>query len=221
MRHIERLPIPQILANKHDEWQAKYEEKLAANPKARPDGSKYGHKDIRDALNSCSFNKCFYCESKLIGAPREIDHYIEVSIDQSKAYEWDNLYLSCSNCNDKIVHSAIPVTDALNPCVDSDEEIQRNITFEKECICSQPGSVKGLKTIQKFKLDSDVLDLRRSKWLTKLATQAIQIDNAMKAENRTIPTEKEKDIIRRFMQIDQPYSLMCEIYIRQYLAWAL
>lgn len=66
-----------------------------------------------------------------------------------------------------------------------------------------------------------MLDLRRSKWLNKLATQAIQIDNAMKAENRTVPTEKEKDIIRRFMQIDQPYSLMCEIYIRQNLAWAL
>lgn len=221
MRHIERLPIPQILANKHDEWQAKYEDKLVANPKARPDGSKYGHKDIRGTLNSCFFKKCFYCESKLTGAFREIDHYIEVSIDQSKAYDWNNLYLSCSNCNDKIDHNVIPVTEALNPCVDSDEEIQRNITFEKECICSQPGSDKGLKTIQKFKLDSDVLDLRRSRWLTKLATQAIQIDNNMKAEKRTVPTEEEKAIIRRFMQIDQPYSLMCEIYIRQNLAWAL
>lgn len=221
MRHIERLPIPLILANKHDEWQAKYEERLAVNPKARPDSSKYGHNDIRERLNSCSFNKCFYCESKLKGTLKEIDHYIEVSIDHSKAYDWDNLYLSCSNCNDKFDHNAIPVTEALNPCVDSDEEIQRHITFEKECICSQPGSEKGLKTIQKFKLDSEVLDLRRSRWLNKLATKAIDIDNDMKADNRTIPTEEEKNAIRLFMQKDQPYSLMCEIYIRQHLAWAL
>lgn len=221
MRHIERLPIPQILANKHDEWQAKYEERLAVNPKARPDSSKYGHNDIRERLNSCSFNKCFYCESKLKGTLKEIDHYIEVSIDHSKAYDWDNLYLSCSNCNDKLDHNAIPVTEALNPCVDSDEEIQRHITFEKECICSLPGSEKGLKTIQKFKLDSEMLDLRRSKWLNKLATKAIDIDNDMKADNRSIPTEEEKNAIRLFMQKDQPYSLMCEIYIRQHLAWAL
>lgn len=221
MRHIERLPIPLILANKHDEWQAKYEERLAVNPKARPDSSKYGHNDIRERLNSCSFNKCFYCESKLKGTLKEIDHYIEVSIDHSKAYDWDNLYLSCSNCNDKFDHNAIPVTEALNPCVDSDEEIQRHITFEKECICSQPGSEKGLKTIQKFKLDSEMLDLRRSKWLNKLATKAIDIDNEMKADNRSIPTEEEKNAIRLFMQKDQPYSLMCEIYIRQHLAWAL
>lgn len=221
MRHIERLPIPQILANKHDEWQAKYEERLAVNPKARPDSSKYGHNDIRERLNSCSFNKCFYCESKLKGTLKEFDHYIEVSIDHCKAYDWDNLYLSCSNCNDKFDHNAIPVTEALNPCVDSDEEIQRHITFEKECICSQPGSEKGLKTIQKFKLDSEMLDLRRSKWLNKLATKAIDIDNEMKADNRSIPTEEEKNAIRLFMQKDQPYSLMCEIYIRQHLAWAL
>lgn len=199
MRHIERLPIPQILANKHDEWQAKYEERLAVNPKARPDSSKYGHNDIRERLNSCSFNKCFYCESKLKGTLKEIDHYIEVSIDHSKAYDWDNLYLSCSNCNDKLDHNAIPVTEALNPCVDSDEEIQRHITFEKECICSLPGSEKGLKTIQKFKLDSEMLDLRRSKWLNKLATKAIDIDNDMKADNRSIPTEEEKNAIRLFM----------------------
>lgn len=221
MRHINRLPIPLILASKHDEWQAKYVSKLTTNETLRPDGSKYGHKEIRERLNSCSFNKCFYCESKLTGSLREIDHYIEVSIDHSKAFDWDNLYLSCTNCNDKIDHNTIPVSDALNPCVDSDEEIQRHITFEKECICSQSGSDKGLKTIQKFKLDSDVLDLRRSKWLTKLATIANEICGTMMSENRTVPSEEERTTIRRFMQIDQPYSMMCEIYIRKYLTWAL
>lgn len=221
MRHIERLPIPKILADKQMEWQAKFDQKLAMDPKARPDSTKYGHKDIRDQLNSCSFNKCFYCESKLTGGQREIDHYIEVSIDPSKAYSWDNLYLSCSNCNDKLDHNAISVTDALNPCIDTDEEIQSCITFEGECICSQPGSMKGRKTIQKFRLDSDLLDLKRSKWLNKLATKAIEIDNKMKAECRTLPTQEEKNQICRFMQKDQPYSLMCEIYIRAHLSWAL
>lgn len=59
MRHIERLPIPKILDDKQEEWQKKFEEKLVSNPKARPDSSKYGHKDIRMQFNSCSFNKCF------------------------------------------------------------------------------------------------------------------------------------------------------------------
>lgn len=221
MRHIDRLPIPQILADKHDEWQKKYEEKIAINPKARPDGSKYGHKDIRNRLNACSFNKCFYCESKLTGSSREIDHYIEVAIDHSLAYDWNNMYLSCSNCNDKLDHNTIPVTEALNPCTDSDEEIQKNITFEDECICSQPGSEKGLNTIKKFKLDSELLELKRSKWLNKLSKEVIRINNRMMAEGRTFPTKEEKYSICRFMQTDQPYSLMCELYIKKNIGWAL
>ena len=221
MRHVDRLPMPEILAEKQQEWQEKFDEKLLLNPKARPDSTKYGHKEIRRQLDSCSFNKCFYCESKLVGRPREIDHYIEVAIAPSLAYEWTNLYLSCNNCNDKLNHVTIPIKEALNPCEDSDEEIQRHITYEKECICSQPVSEKGLKTIQKFRLDSDALDLKRSKWLNKLATMAIEIDNRMREQGRTLHTVEEKDKIRRFMQNDQPYSLMCELYIRTYLSWAI
>lgn len=221
MRHIHRLPTPRILSEKQNKWQQKYEQKIAEKPKARPDSSKYAHKDIRQQLNSCSFNKCFYCESKLTGTPREVDHYIEVAIDPSGAFEWTNLYLSCNNCNDKLDHNTVPVTEALNPCVDSDEEIQRHITFERECIRSQAGSEKGLNTIRKFRLDSDALDLKRSKWLNKLATIVIEIDNQMREENRTVHSFEEKDRICRFMQSDQPYSLMCEKYIRTHISWAV
>lgn len=221
MRHIDRLAIPEILAEKQKEWQDKYSQKLISNPKARPDGPKYGHKSIRDRLNSCSFNKCFYCESKLSGTLREIDHYIEVSIEHNLAYDWNNLYLSCSNCNDKLDYNIIPVTEALNPCNDTDEEIEQCITFEDECICSQPDNIKGLKTIQKFRLDSDLLELKRCKWLNKLATKALEIYEKMKEEERTEPTDEERKIISRFKQKDQPYSLMCEIYIKKHLSWAL
>lgn len=221
MRHIDRLQIPEILNNKHEEWQAKFEQKLLRNPKTRPDSSKYGHRDIRKQLDSCSFNKCFYCESKLTDSPREIDHYVEVAVAPALAYEWTNLYLSCSNCNDKLDHNEIPVTDALNPCKDSDEEIQRHIVFEKECICSQAGSTKGLNTIRKFRLDSQVLDLKRSKWLNKLATIAHDIHNRMHDEHRINPTEEERNEICKFMQKDRPYSLMCEIYIKAHLAWVI
>lgn len=221
MRHIDRLPTPRILSEKQNKWQQKYEQKIAEKPKARPDSSKYAHKDILQQLNSCSFNKCFYCESKLTGTSREVDHYIEVAIDPSGAFEWTNLYLSCNNCNDKLDHNTVPVTEALNPCVDSDEQIQRHITFERECIRSQAGSEKGLNTIRKFRLDSDALDLKRSKWLNKLATIVIEIDNQMREENRTVHSFEEKDRICRFMQSDQPYSLMCEKYIRSYISWAV
>lgn len=221
MRHIDRLPEPQILSKKKEEWQCKFEQKLARNPKVRPDASKYGHEEIRQQLNSCSFNKCFYCESLLVCSNQEIDHYIEVAIEPSLAFEWTNLYLSCSNCNDKLDHNSIPVTNVLNPCVDTDEEIKKHITFEKELIRTQNASEKGSKTIQKFRLNTAILDLKRSKWLNKFTTRVIEITNKMHEEGRTVATTEEKNAICRFMQKDQPYSLMCEVFIRKNLAWAI
>lgn len=123
--------------------------------------------------------------------------------------------MSCSNCNDKMDCQAIPIEEVLDPCKDSDEEIQANITFEDECIYSQPNSEKGMKTIQKFRLNTDSLDLRRSRWLRQIANEALEIRGRMIKEERKVETEEEKRRLLRYTQPDQPYSLMSEIYLRK------
>jgi uncharacterized protein (TIGR02646 family) len=218
MRHIDRLPKPSILRDKQAEWQEKYEERLAENPRARPDNSKYAHKEIKDALYAMSYGKCFYCETRLSGGNKEVDHFIEVAIDHSKAYDWDNLYLACSNCNDKMDHAAIPVTDALDPCRDSDEEIQRNVTYVDEQISAVPSSQKGLNTIKKFKLNTELLDMRRGQWLKKLLKTVADIQGVMIEEGRKTVTDAEKKTLLRYMSPDQPYSLMSEVYLKTHFA---
>ena len=215
MRHIDRLSIPGILAEKKEEWQAKFEAKRVTSPSARPDSSKYGNPKIRERLEACSCGKCFYCESKLSDTQREIDHFVEVSIAPELAYEWTNLYLSCNNCNDKLSHSEISVEEALDPCRDSDAVIQENITFEDECICSQPGSRIGVNTIRKFRLNSNLLDLKRSKWLQKIMKEALAIRRCMIEEGRKEATKEEKYSLLRYTQPDQPYSLMSEVFLKK------
>ena len=218
MRHIDRLPEPAVLAEKHVAWQQKYEERLATDPAARPDSSKYAHRQIKDTLYSMSFGKCFYCETKLAGGNKEVDHFIEVAIDQTKAYEWANLYLSCSNCNDKADHRSIPVAEALDPCRDSDEEIKRNITFVDEQVCPVFGSPKGLNTIKKYRLNTELLDMKRSKWLNKLLKSIADIEAKMLAEGRTQTTDAERQELLHYTSPDQPYSLMSEVYLKQHFA---
>ena len=214
MRHIERLPKPATLAEKEVEWQEKYEAKLAENPHARPDHSKYAHKQIKDTLYSMSYGKCFYCESKLSGGNKEVDHCVEVALDHGKAYDWDNLYLACTNCNDKLDNEAIPVKEALDPCRDSDEVIKAAITFEREQICSVAASQKGLNTIKKFRLNTELLDLKRSRWLNKLLLDASKIHSRMIAEGRDRVNEEERRRMLWYMSPEQPYSLMCEVFIK-------
>lgn len=218
MRHIERLPKPAILRDKQAEWQEKYEERLAENPQTRPDNNKYAHKDIKDRLYAMSYGKCFYCETKLSGGNKEVDHFIEVAIDHSKAYEWENLYLACSNCNDKMDHDAIPVTEALDPCCDSDEEIQQNITYVEELISAVSGSQKGLNTIKKYKLNTELLDMRRGQWLKKLLKTVADIEGVMIEEGRKTVTDVERKTLLRYTMPDQPYSLMSEVYLKTHFA---
>lgn len=221
MRHIDRLPSPEILAQKHVEWQRKFEEKLATHPKARPDNSKYGHKDILNSLFTMSYGKCFYCERTLAFENKEIDHQIEVAIDPSKAYEWDNLYLACSNCNDKLNHAVIPIQNALDPCRDSDEIIAQNLTFNDELIQAKNGSQKGLNTIKKYKLNTELLDYHRLKVLKQLIKVATNILKRMISEHRDYLNEDEKNSIKAFMQPDHQFSLMCKVYIEQHLSKVL
>ena len=214
MRHIERLPKPAILVAKEAEWKEKYKAKLEIDPQARPDNSKYAHQQIKDVLYSMSYGKCFYCESKLSGDNKEVDHFIEVAIDHDKAYDWDNLYLACTNCNDKIDHKAIPVTDVLDPCKDSDEEIQRNITFVDEQIIPVACSDKGLLTIKKYRLDTERLDMKRGRWLNGIMKEALDIYSKMVDDKRKVMTEEERNRLLRFIAPNQPYSLMSEVFIK-------
>ena len=221
MRHIDRLPEPDILARKGKEWLASYEKAWAADHSKRPDASKYRHKDIVATLINCSFNKCFYCETMLSDIKNQVEHFVEVAIDHTKAYEWTNLYLSCADCNCKLDHNKVPVDMALDPCRDSDEEIGRNLTFDRERAVSVAGSVKGPNTIRKFRLNEKGQPLRRSKWLRHIAETVIEIQENMNSQGRQSPTDEERELLRRFMQPDQPYTLMSTVYLNRIAAHLL
>jgi len=212
MRGLIRLPEPQILTVRKTVWLTNF----LASGKSRPDSNKYAHDQIKTQLNSMSYNKCFYCETKLKGQAKEIDHHIEVSIDPTLAFEWENLYLSCDSCNNKIPHSAISINDALNPCTNTDNEIKEHITFNEELIEPRNNSPFGLKTIQKYRLDSEVLDSRRLKSLKVFLVLLNTIRKSQIQESRNYLTNNEIDALHRFKGIDNSFSLMYTIIIEKY-----
>lgn len=213
MRHLIRLQEPDILANKKDKWQKAFEEKLKKDAKARPDSSKYAHPDITDRLWAISHGKCFYCEASLLNVPKEVDHYLEVHNDHSKAYVWENLYLACQKCNDKIDSKVIPLSDVLDPFVDTDSVISENIYFDKEEIGFMPGATKGEKTIQKYKLDSERQDALRTKHLQTITQKILELVARMAKDGRRKFDCKEKMALRLMCQTSAPYSLMTRQYI--------
>lgn len=214
MRYIKRFSKPEILSKKEREWT----EKFLQSGEIRPESSKYANPKIKKTLFSMSYNKCFYCEALLkdtsgTASYKEIDHFLEVSEVREKAYEWNNLYLSCPSCNDKIPNKDIPVSEVLDPCQDQDIEIQKHLKFEDEII--QSLTPKGIKTIQKFRLDTDRQDYLRLQILKKFLNTYRKIRDMMIEEGREDLNEKEREILNLFQSVDRPYSLMFSLYLQK------
>ena len=214
MIHIERLNKPDILVKKEDEWTKKF----IASGKTRPDNSKYRHKEILGTLNSMSFHKCFYCETKIKDVPPEIDHFIEVSDPKGKklAFDWNNLYLACNNCNNKLNNTTIPVTEVLDPCKNTNDEIQKHITFEDEIITAKNNSEIGFKTIQKYRLGERLLDHLRLKQIDLFKDVLLQILVNQNADEGRKMNKQEKEVLKRFAQKDRQFSLMFRILLKKY-----
>jgi len=209
MRYLQRLSEPENIKEKKAKWLQAF---LKSN-KESPDSSKYAHPKVREQLRTMSHNKCFYCETLLKGEPKEVDHHIEVSCDRTLAFEWKNLYLSCKKCNAKVNHTDIPIDTVLDPCKDSDTTIKAHIDFEDEVIVAKNNSQKGLKTIQKYRLDTEHHDYHRMKKLKEFNTTLRKMLSTKGYKNLT---NQELAILKRFAQENQPYSLMFSICLEKY-----
>ncbi len=200
MVHLERLPKPDILVKNEQKWT----EKFIQSGKDRPSNSQYGHKEVKDALALISANKCFYSEVLFSSiSDAQIDHCIEVAEDKSKAFDWDNLYLAHKDCNvGKSPNSTIPVSECLNPFIDSDEEIEKHLYFEDEMI--QHKTEKGKKTIQKYCLNKDSFSFQRSKILGKFREAIILC----------LKGKLSKENVLQFANSDRPFSLMIRLYLK-------
>ncbi len=199
MRHLQRLEKPQKLATNEVAWT----EKFIESGKDRPSNTQYGHKEIREALGNTSYYKCFYSEVKFADlSEAQVDHYIEVIEDKTRAFDWENLYLSHKDSNmGKPSNVTLPNSNCLNPFVDQDTEIESNLHFEDEMIFGL--TEKGTSTIQKYKLNKDIYNTLRVRELKKfyqiaseIAFRGIELDDEL------------KKTLTSFANPDRPFSLM-------------
>lgn len=211
MIKIDRLAEPEVLTNKKAEWTRAYLDKRNSDPKARPSSKQYAHKAIVERLEAMSHHKCFYCECSTKDVKQEVDHYIECAERPELAFEWSNLYLSCWYCNHKKQPSkCISVDACVDPCEPSVDP-SAHLQYDEEYIRSRDD--KGLKTIQKYKLDRRELDHARRGRLRIFEKELILIQKGMIAEGRATMNDAEIEHLRGFARPDAPFSLMLRHYL--------
>lgn len=83
----------------------------------------YGDTTVKQELSKAQYQKCCFCESK-VGSDGDVEHFrpkgaYKQELRQSLqypgyywlAYEWDNLYLSCTGCNQRYKQNLFPLQD--------------------------------------------------------------------------------------------------------------
>ena len=216
MRTVERPAKPNVLRDHADEWT----DAFRASGKPRPDSRRYAHPEIKRSLNDSSHGKCFYCESLLLpregGLSSQVDHRRGVQPPE-RAYDWDNLYLSCDRCNQaKKGRSDIAIEQTLDPCdrsVDPAEHLDARLDFARPW----SDSPLGRKTIDKLGLNSPELLLLRSRWLGEFERELRErIEKA--ALHGAVPRDEQTTIrrllVEEYARADMPYSWLFRAMLR-------
>lgn len=210
---LQRLPEPAILLEKKDPWTAAFRKRRDGDPRARPWSSQYAHADIVEALAAMSGWKCFYCECDLKAPGHEVDHYIEVAERPDDAFAWSNLYLACKACNNKLPNQTIPAAECLDPCAPGCAPAE-HLAFDDEIIRPRGGSLRGDKTIRKYKLDDAHQDHQRLRQLKVFLKAHAAIIERCRAEGGRPLSEAERELLCSFATPGRPFSLMFTFYLR-------
>lgn len=211
---LTRLPEPTVLTEKKATWTEKLLAKRADDPKARPASSTYAHRDIVAALAAMSHWKCFYCERSLKGQTPEVDHYHEVADRPELAFAWENLYLACGPCNDKLSGQQLPPAACLDPCAPGCAP-EEHLTFDDDQIRPRAGSALGASTIRKYRLDDERRDYLRGRQLREFLKAQHAIDEARIRDGGRALSADELELLRGFADRSQPYSLMFTVHLRR------
>jgi uncharacterized protein (TIGR02646 family) len=180
---------PDILITKGKQKQKDHETAYSREPEAYRSGAKkfkftqsiYAHSTVKSALVKAQHRKCCYCEAR-IGRGGDVEHfrpkqaYCQAEGESLQypgyywlAYEWSNLYLACTICNQRHKQNFFPLQNPMERVSDHRSQLQREqpllidpsqenpedfIGFRGEIPFAIDDQPKGAKTIE-------IIDLNR------------------------------------------------------------
>lgn len=200
------------------------------------DSDIYGHKSVKDKLKEIQREKCCFCESSFLHvAYGDVEHFRPKKAFKQKpgdkltypgyywlAYDWTNLFLSCTICNRKYKRNLFPLLNPeerakchtpphaeknerpyyINPCRENPEEY---ITFRGVEATPRNNNERALKTISHFGLNRDELTgIRETRYETyKLLFEILESEDVSDEKKTRI-----KNVLRKITLPESEYSSM-------------
>lgn len=153
------------------------------------DSGIYGHESVKFALRRAQHDKCAFCDSDMMHTGYgDVEHFRPKGAWQQRegallrypgyfwlVYAWDNLFLSCTLCNQRYKRNLFPLrVQKLRACpskrdvsneaplvIAPSENPEKHITFVGETAVPVKNSRRGIATIAILDLNRDELAKRR------------------------------------------------------------
>ncbi|MBR1834918.1 MAG: hypothetical protein IJ785_05390 [Bacteroidales bacterium] len=197
MRRIHKGDCPNILATQAAAGLVQLENDLAQGIDLNFNSNIYNHADVKRSLKTSHRQKCAYCERYLNGDFGDIEHFrpkgghVDATTGELRepgywwlAYDWNNLLLSCSECNRSHKRNKFPLLDEnqrniankdisqeepllINPAEEDPAnhiEFNRWVALPKEIDGTE--DPRGMTTIDILSLNGrrDLVEKRRRRW---------------------------------------------------------
>jgi len=117
----------------------------------------YAHTDVKQALIKAQHQKCCFCES-IVGDRGDVEHFRpKGAYQQAKgdslnypgyywlAYKWENLYLSCSACNQREKKNLFPLQDSTQRATNHNQPISQEQPMFIDCGQENPEDFIGFR----------------------------------------------------------------------------
>ncbi len=195
----------------------------------------YGHESVKQALIAAQHGKCCYCE-QLVDEDGDVEHFRpKGGVQQAKrtrietpgyfwlAYEWTNLLLSCSGCNQRAKGNLFPLQNPKSRAVSPRHPISRerplfinpattdptkHITFLDWKAVPVNDSPVGKKTAD-ILLNRRLLKVRRERWLRILSDHydTLIVRAAMHGKRNVLASAK-KELLKKYANPKMEFSAL-------------
>lgn len=210
------------------------------------DGGVYASEPVKEALWRMQHAKCCFCEHEYERKWSTVEHFRpKTSVQRARpgpralgywwlAYEFENLYFCCNNCNSPkndyfpLAAGAVPLSEPDLPSAVAEQalildpgvapgadEPEQHLTFAQlpngaYRIAPRNGSARGRETITAARLDRDDLNELRDKHHATLAAVA----NLVGAAKGTALEAQVTAMAQALCQAASPFALLARVFFR-------
>jgi len=111
----------------------------------------YNCDDVLEKLEKVFFGKCYICETNLFST--NIEHFKAHQGNKSLKFDWNNLFLGCSHCNN------IKLTNEILNCTESKQDVENQIIYNSISYEEQNIEIKVADKFYNDELTKNTVDL--------------------------------------------------------------